>query len=314
MKASIVVPLYNEEGLDEFHRRLRSVIDALPHAFEVWYVNDGSTDRSEAVVHNIIRQDHRVRLLNLTRNFGKEAALAAGLDFADGDVVITMDGDGQHPPHLISDMISLYQQGFDLVSTQRSERPGGLRGAASWLFYRLVNLVSAVPVLPQSTDFQLLSREVVLDLRQMREARRFLRGLLSWAGFRFAVISFTPLPRIAGASRYALPELTQQAYNAFLSCGTRPGCLSLVGLGVLAMGCLGSAVLALSMTTGEAALLTPGWIVLIVGVWLLGSAQLIALLIVGQYVALIYEQVRRRPLYLLRGKPVDHETLTGERV
>ena len=313
MNVSIVVPVCNEEQvLTEFHRRLRAAIDALPHSFEIWYVNDGSTDRTEALVAEIIRQDDRVHLLNLSRNFGHQAALTAGLDFADGEVVITMDGDGQHSPDYIDDMLDLYECGFDVVLTQRTDdqRVGPLKRSTSWLFYRLINLLSATTAISGAADFRLMSREVVLSFRSMRETHRFLRGLVRWAGFRWTVIQIEQPPRIAGKSKYSLQKMMRLAYEAIFSFSIVPIRLSiLLGVFVLVLALLQFLDPLILILSGKTHELVPGWTTLIISVLVLGAVQLITLSIVGQYVGLIYEEVKRRPLYLLRGKPLDRATL-----
>jgi glycosyltransferase involved in cell wall biosynthesis len=313
MDVSIVVPVYNEAPLiAEFHQRLRSVIDALPYSFEVWYVNDGSRDRTEAVVIEIIRQDSCVRLLNLSRNFGHQAALTAGLDFAEGQVIITMDGDGQHLPEYIKDMLDLYERGFDVVLTQRisDRKEGYLKRSTSWSFYRLINLVSSTAVVPGAADFRLMSREVVLSFRQIREAHRFLRGLIAWMGFRWITIEIKPSPRIAGKSKYSFRKMMRLAYEAIFSFSTVPIRLSiLLGIFVLGLAFLQFLDPLILILSGKAHEIVPGWTTMIISVLILGATQLITLAIVGQYVGLIYEEVKRRPLYLLRGRPLDQTTL-----
>jgi len=313
MNVSIVVPVYNEaQVIAEFHQRLRSAIDALPYSFEIWYVNDGSCDQTEAVVIEIIRQDNRVRLLNLSRNFGHQAALTAGLDFAEGQAVITMDGDGQHPPEYIEDLLDLYERGFDVVLTQRTDNQEGtfLKRSTSWLFYRLINLMSATTVVPGAADFRLMSRMVVLSLRQMRETHRFLRGLVTWTGFRWTTIQIRPSSRIAGESKYSLRKMMRLAYEAIFSFSTVPIRLSiLLGICVLGLACLEFLDPLILILSGRAHELVPGWTTLIISALVLGATQLITLAIIGQYVGLIYEEVKRRPLYLLQGKPLDRTTL-----
>jgi dolichol-phosphate mannosyltransferase len=316
MNVSIVIPVYNEaEGLDEFHRRLCAAIDPLPYCFEMWYVNDGSTDQTEERVIEVIRRDDRVHLLNLSRNFGHQAALTAGLDFANGQVIITMDGDGQHSPDYIDDMLALYERGFDVVLTQRinEQGVGYLKRFTSWLFYRLVNLLSATTVLPGAADFRLMSREAVMGFRRMQETHRFLRGLVAWMGFRWTVIQIEPPSRIAGRSKYSLRKMIRLAYEAIFSFSTVPIRLSILfGVFVLGLACLQFFDPLILMLSGRAHELVPGWTTLIISVLVLGATQLITLAILGQYIGLIYEQVKRRPLYLLQGRPLDQASLDEE--
>jgi glycosyltransferase involved in cell wall biosynthesis len=317
MNVSIVIPVYNEAAvLPEFHRRLREVIDSHPHNFEVWYVNDGSVDETESIVTDLIRQDERVRLINFSRNFGQQAALTAGLDFANGDVVITMDGDGQHPPEYIDDLLALHSQGFDVVFTQRPEDPdaGPFKRITSKGFYFVINLLSRSSVVPGASDFRLMSKEAVMSFRQIREIHRFVRGLVKWLGFRWTVMQIEHKPRIAGETKYGMRSMFRLAFEAIFSFSTIPIHLTIV-LGLFVLGLafiqfLDPLILILSGRTEE---LVPGWTTLIMSVLILGATQLITLAIIGQYVGLIYEEVKCRPLYLLRGKPVDRDSIGVER-
>jgi len=309
----IVVPVFNErDGIHEFHQRLRATIDVLPQSFQVWYVNDGSTDGTEAVVAEIIRQDPRVHLLNLSRNFGHQAALTAGLDFASGEAVITMDGDGQHPPACIVDMLDLYRRGFDVVLTQRGDESGTgfLKRTTSRWFYRLLNWMTSTPVVPGAADFRLMSEQAVLSFRQVRETHRFIRGLVTWMGFRWTVLQFKPDRRIAGQSKYSLRKMLRLANDAIFSFGTAPIRLALfLGLCVLGLAFIEFLDPLIHILTGRTSELVPGWTTLLLSVLVLGATQLITLAILGRYVGLIYEEVKKRPLYLLRGSPVDQSTL-----
>ena len=309
MNVSIVVPLYNEaQGLVGFHCQLDEMLASLPHQFKIWYVNDGSTDHTEALVIELMRDDEKVHLLNLSRNFGHQAALTAGLDFADGDVVITMDGDGQHPPRYIADMLDLYQRGFEVVLTQRAEDPklSLLKRSSSRGFYGLISALSATPILPSAADFRLMSYEAVLAFRQIRETHRFLRGLVMWMGFRWTVLQIDPGQRLAGSSKYSLRKMMRLAYEAVFSFSTVPIRLSiLLGIVVLSLALLQFLDPLILILSGRAKELVPGWTTLLISVLVLGATQVITLAIIGQYIGLIYEEVKRRPLYFLRGKPLD---------
>jgi dolichol-phosphate mannosyltransferase len=315
MNISIVVTVYNEaKVIREFHKRLREAIDNLPHSFEILYINDGSTDETESEAIVLIRQDTRVRLINLSRNFGHEAALTAGLDFADGDVVITMDGDGQHPPGYILDLLDLHAQGFDVVLTQRFTDPdvGLVKRVTSKLFYWLINLLSQTEVVPGGSDYRLLSRDAVLSFRQIREINRFIRGLVNWMGYRWTTLHIEHSPRIAGESKYGVRKLFNLAYDAIFSFSTVPiRLMIIVGFIVLSLAFLEFLDPLIQVLRGRDELL-PGWTTLIVSVLVLGATQLMTLAIVGQYVGLVYEEVKGRPIYLLRGKPLDSEGLDDE--
>jgi dolichol-phosphate mannosyltransferase len=256
--------------------------------------------------------DPRVGIVELSRNFGHQVALTAGIDFADGDVVISMDGDGQHPPELIPELLKLYQQGFDLVLTQRrTPQPGFIKRVTTWLFYSIIRYLSDTPVLPNSSDFRLMSRQVVLGMRQIREQHRFLRGLIGWMGFRTTVLVFDPPPRIAGTSKYTIRKMLKLAVDAVFSFSTVPMRLSiLIGFAfmLLALYQFGDALLLI--LRGEQNRLVPGWTSLITSVLFIGGVQLIILGIIGQYVGMAFQESKRRPLYFLRNPPCLPDTRT----
>jgi dolichol-phosphate mannosyltransferase len=313
MLVSIVVPVYNEEqALPGFHQQLCASIDRLAHDFEILYINDGSTDSTGAVVIEILRSDERVRLVNLSRNFGHQAALTAGLDLAKGQSIITMDGDGQHPPAYIDDMLALYERGFDIVLTQRTSEgeAGLLKRFTSRLFYRIINLLSGSSIIAGAADYRLMSREVVQSFRQMRETHRFLRGLVAWMGYQWTVIPIETAPRTGGSSKYGAGKMLRLAYEAVFSFSTMPIRLSiLLGFCVLGLAILQFVDPLMLILSGKQDELVPGWTTLIISVFVLGTIQLVTLAIIGQYVGLIYEEVKRRPLYLQRGEPIDRNVL-----
>ena len=316
MDVSVVIPIHNEAGgLAMFHQLLRDSIDRLHHNFDIWYVNDGSTDDTDQVVQGIMEEDNRVHVLNLSRNFGSQAALTAGLDFANGEVVITMDGDGQHAPRYIESMLELHDQGFDIVLTQRAHYPDVslTKRLTSRLFYPLINAFSDATLIPGVTDYRLMSREVVSSFRQMRESHRFLRALVGWMGFRWTVIQIELSPRLVGTTKYSMRKLWRLAYEAVFSFGTKPIRFAiLLGFLVLFLAFLQFLDPLIVILSGRAREVVPGWITLIISVLILGATQLITLAIVGQYVGLIYEQVKQRPLYMLRGEPLDQQRLESQ--
>jgi len=227
---SIVIPVYNEEEmLPVFHAMLCEVIEPLPYDFTFLYINDGSKDHTAGVLDQLAAGDDRVQVVEFSRNFGHQAALTAGLDRAEGDLVITMDCDGQHPPSLIPEMISLAKLGYDIVITQRQEPQSlsFLKRLSSNLFYRLINWVGDTQILPGSADFRLMSRTAVLALRSMREYNRFLRGMGAWMGFRTVILPYQQPPRLAGASKYSARKMFRLAANAVFSFSLVPLYISL---------------------------------------------------------------------------------------
>jgi glycosyltransferase involved in cell wall biosynthesis len=307
MHISIVVPLYNEEAVIlYFHKRLTVVLNELPHDCDVWYVDDGSADRTASLVRQIMEADSRVHLLELSRNFGHQVALTAGLDHADGDVVITMDGDGQHPPELLPQLLALYEEGYDLVLTQRhTDRDRTLlKRWVSHGFYWLINHLSQTYILPNSADFRLMSRDVVDGLRQVRERHRCLRGIVTWMGFPWTVLHFEEEPRIAGRPKYSWRKLLQLATDAIFSFSTTPLKLAIwIGLILLFLAALEVGWVLYLIITGRRGELPTGWASVILGVMAIGGMQLIILGLLGQYIGFIFQEVKKRPLYFLKRRP-----------
>ena len=316
LHVGIIVPLYNEAvGVQEFHKRLCAVLDRLPYQFNIWYVDDGSEDQTGAIVTNISAHDSRVTLLQLSRNFGHQIALTAGLDHADGDVVITMDGDGQHPPELIPQLLELYEQGYEIVFTQRIEAAGAslFKRLTSKGFYWLINRLSETEVLFDSADFRLMSRDVVLGLRQIREYHRFIRGLVIWMGYRRAVVRFEPDQRIAGTTKYSVRKMLNLASNAVFSFSTLPLKLAILLGFVLVLLAVAEGVYTLYFfISGQRSLLVPGWASLMFALLGIGGVQLIMLGVIGQYIGLIFQEVKHRPLYLLRGQASARQQIEAE--
>jgi dolichol-phosphate mannosyltransferase len=300
----IVVPIYNEEeALLAFHRLLCKALQPLPYYFSIYYVDDGSADGSRDLLERLACQDDRVTIIRLSRNFGHQAALTAGIDAADGDYVITLDGDGQHPPGLISAMLDLAAAGYDLVLTQRSDELGGsgFKRRTADLFYRLINRIGETQVLPGGADFRLMSRNVVEGLKQMREYHRFLRGMVAWMGFRTVILPYQPPERLAGQSKYTLRKMLRLAANAIFSFSLVPLYIGL-SLGVLMLLlALAEMVYVLSFwVTGRQHNLAPGWSSLMFVLLVVGGILMILLGFIGVYVGYIFQEVKRRPIYLVR--------------
>jgi len=301
MRLSLVIPVYNEEeALPELLAALRPALDAIDCEHEVVFVDDGSRDGSRAYLAREAAADPRVKVLAFSRNFGHQAAITAGLDFATGDAVVVMDADLQDPPALLPEMVALYEQGYDVVSARREAREGeGLfkRGSAA-LFYGLMRRAVDRRLQSQVGDFRLFSREAVAAIRGLREQHRFLRGMVAWLGLREAVIPFRRPPRVAGTTKYPAWKMARFAWTAISSFSALPLKLSLVG-GLL----LTAAGLAYSAwVIYESIVLRTtvrGWGSLVCLQLLFSGATLTALGLVGDYVARIYEEVKGRPLYVL---------------
>lgn len=300
----LIIPVYNEQGVvSTFHAQLCQAVDALPYTFTILYVDDGSSDGTPAELAALAQADGRVRVVTLSRNFGHQAALSAGLDRASGDFTITLDGDGQHPPTLIPQMLSLAQAGYEVVLTQRleSDELSWFKRVTSALFYRLLNRVGSTNILPGGADFRLLSRAAVQALRSLPEYHRFLRGMVAWIGFRTVILPFAQPARLAGHSKYSLRKMTRLAMDAVFSFSLVPLYMG-ISLGVLfLLGALAEAVYVLSFwITGNTANLAPGWSSLMFMLLVVGGTLMITLGVVGIYIGYIFQEVKHRPVYVVR--------------
>ena len=271
---SIVIPVFNEEqGLRGFHQELTEVIDSLEAEWRLYYIDDGSTDHTLRVLSELARTDGRTTVISLSRNFGHQAALSAGLDHAAGDAVIMMDGDGQHPPALIPEMVRLFQDGYEVVATQRTEMGTSSR-FKRWTaaaFYWLVNHIGQTPLIPRAADFRLLSREVVEAIKGMHVYRRFLRGMVARTGFRTVILPYAPSPRIAGTPKHSVRRMLGLALDATFSFSLLPLQLGMaLGIFFLLLACVEMIYVLSFWVRGEGETLAPGWsslmfMILIVG-------------------------------------------------
>jgi dolichol-phosphate mannosyltransferase len=305
----LVIPIFNEEGVvEQTHRRICGVIDALDHDFHFIYVDDGSRDGTMETLRKIADIDPRVTLLQLSRNFGHQAALTAGMDASTADVVITLDGDGQHPPEMIPQMLALIAQGYDIVQTQRMDeaQPASFKKWTSGLFYRLINVISGTQVLPGAADFRALSRPAVDALKAMPEYHRFLRGMVSWIGYASVILPYQPAERISGVSKYSLSKMVRLAMDAVFSFSLMPLYLGL-SLGGL-LFCLAAAEMVYVLSfwiTGRTSSLEPGWSSLMFVILIVGGILMTLLGFIGVYVGYIFQEVKNRPVYLLKGEKND---------
>lgn len=232
----IITPIYNEEeGIEQFYAALTSTINHLPYKFNIYYVNDGSSDRTQTILEQLAEKDKRIVVVELSRNFGHQAALTAGLDLAKGDVAITMDGDGQHPPEMIPEMLIVYQDGYDIVITQRLDnlKTSIFKRWTSSVFYWILNRLSDTRIITGAADFRLLSKAAVQSLKQMPEYHRFLRGMVTWMGFRSAILPYTPSGEICWQIEVFVPKDGKTGYGChfFLLAGSTldwPGCGSVL--------------------------------------------------------------------------------------
>ena len=263
-------------------------------------VNDGSTDSTLRDIVEWAKQDARVKVVNLSRNFGHQIALTAGLDYATGDAIVTMDADLQDPLNVVHSMIERYCEGYDVVYGQRLVRPGEnwLKRTSAWLFYRFMRAFIHKDLPVDSGDFRLLSRSCLNGLQQMRETHRFLRGMVAWVGFPQIEIQYERQPRVAGSTKYTFPEMINFAWTAATSFSILPLKASTwLGVFVTLLG-LGEAIHALLAKIFHW-YVVPGWTSLTVLISILGGATLVSIGVLGEYVGKLYEQTKSRPLYLV---------------
>ena len=305
---SIVVPVFNEEdNIEHFYESVCKVMESLPYDFELIYVDDGSKDRSREILRSLEKQDERVQSIFLARNSGHQLALTCGLDNADGDAVITMDGDMQHPPELIPVLLEKWEQGYEVVQTIRKTTEGvsAMKKLTSYYYYKLLNKLSNVHIQEGGSDFRLMDRVVVKAFRRYREHARFIRGMIGAMGFRQVQIEFVAPKRFAGVSKFSPRKMLNFAIDGVLAYSNLPLRL---GLYIGTISGLISLLMILHVFVSKYVLndAVAGWATLTACVLFFGGMQMIVLGILGEYLGRVFEEVKHRPLYLIaRGKPKD---------
>jgi polyisoprenyl-phosphate glycosyltransferase len=297
---SVVIPVFNEEEtIPELDRRLRAFLGDLGVTWEVVFVDDGSKDASAKLLAGLAQQEPRYKLISFSRNFGHQIAITAGMDRAEGESVVVMDADLQDPPEVVRAMLDKWREGFDIVYAVRERRLGEtwFKKITAAMFYRVFRAMLGFEVALDAGDFRLMSRQVILTLRSLRERHRFIRGLVGWIGFRQASVGYTRQERFAGVTKYPLRKMLSFAFDGITSFSALP---------LRTATWLGAFAALLAMGVGAWALYVkllghtvPGWTTLMILVALGSSAQLIVIGILGAYVGRIYEEVQRRPLYLV---------------
>lgn len=300
MLLSIVIPVFNEaETLDIMLARLREALSKLN--WEVIFVDDGSTDTSLEIIRRAALQDERVKAISFSRNFGHQAAITAGLDFADGDAVVVMDADLQDPPELLPKMVELFEQGYDIVSPKRVSRECDtlFKRWTAALFYRGMARMVDRRLAAEVGDFRLFSRRAVLAIRSFREHHRFMRGLVAWLGLREAILPFERQARAGGETKYSLLKMVRFAWTAVSSFSALPLRLSIAAGTILS--CAGFAYLlrVFYQALFDANALVPGWASIVALQCIFSGMILLALGVIGDYVARNYEESKGRPLYVV---------------
>ena len=299
---SLVVPVYNERAvLPVLYQRLVNVLSVLPIRYEIVLVDDGSTDGSGQVMVDLAQNVPEVRAIRLSRNFGKEAALTAGIEHAQGDAVIVIDADLQDPPELIPDMLAAWEQGVDVVAMRRRSRAGetALKRWSAHFFYRLLNRISAVDIPHDTGDFRLMSRKAVQALLRLPERNRYMKGLFAWIGLPTMVIEYDRAPRAAGHSQWDYLSLFRLAFEGITSFSVAPLRLAMLLGGLIAFGgvLFGLWIFLKTLVLGEVVQGYPSMIALMT---ILGGTQLLSIGLLGEYVGKIYFEAKQRPVYLVR--------------
>jgi len=309
MLISIVAPCYNEEDvIERFHDQVQKVAEELlplGHDMEFVYVDDGSRDRTLAALERLADRDARVRYVSFSRNFGKEAALLAGLRHASGDSVIVMDADLQHPPELIKRMVDLRKEGYDQVIAKRTRTGDRMtRTITARLYYRLINRLVDVELVDGVGDFRLMSRRVVDAVLELTEYNRFSKGLFAWVGFPSTTFEYENAAREAGRSSWSLRSLLNYGIDGLLSFNNRPLRLALyLGMGLLLCAGLYTAwIVGAALVNGVQ---TPGYVTIITAVTGVAGVQMVMLGVIGEYTGRIYYEVKRRPHFLVKASNVD---------
>ena len=297
---SLVVPAFNEEeAMEQSFKRTYRAMSSIGYPFEIIYIDDGSRDRTWEIISRLAREHEEVKALRFSRNFGHQLAVTAGMDEAKGDAVIIMDADLQDPPEVIADMVKVWEQGADIAYGKRLHRKGetAAKKFTAWCYYRLLNFMSAYPIPLDTGDFRLLDKAVADEFKVLREHNRFLRGMSAWLGYNAVPVEYVREERCAGKTKYTLKKMLRLAADGIFGFSSRP--LTLIGwagLAVLCIALLGLiATIACTAVTG-----VPGWIWAVCALVLLDGVILCAMGVQGAYTQRIYDEVKGRPLYIIK--------------
>lgn len=297
---SLVVPAFNEEeAMEQSFERTYRAMGSIGYPFEIIYIDDGSRDRTWEIISRLAREHEEVKALRFSRNFGHQLAVTAGMDEAKGDAVIIMDADLQDPPEVIADMVKAWEQGADIAYGKRMHRKGetAAKKLTAWCYYRLLNFMSAYPIPLDTGDFRLLDKGVADEFKVLREHNRFLRGMSAWLGYNAVPVEYVREERCAGKTKYTLKKMLRLAADGIFGFSSRP--LTLIGWAGLAVLCI--ALLGLIATIACAAVTgVPGWLWAVCALVLLDGVILCAMGVQGAYTQRIYDEVKGRPLYIIK--------------
>ena len=297
---SLVVPAFNEEeAMEQSFERTYRAMSSIGYPFEIIYIDDGSRDRTWEIISRLAREHEEVKALRFSRNFGHQLAVTAGMDEAKGDAVIIMDADLQDPPEVIADMVKAWEQGADIAYGKRMHRKGetAAKKFTAWCYYRLLNMMSAYPIPLDTGDFRLLDKAVADEFKVLREHNRVLRGMSAWLGYNAVPVEYVREERCAGKTKYTLKKMLRLAADGIFGFSSRP--LTLIGWAGLAVLCI--ALLGLIATIACAAVTgVPGWLWAVCALVLLDGVILCAMGVQGAYTQRIYDEVKGRPLYIIK--------------
>lgn len=308
---SIIIPCYNEqETVEHFYDEIIKVTDQIDYDFEFVYVNDGSKDKTVPLVKALREKDKRVCLIDFSRNFGKEAAMLAGMEYARGEAVVIMDVDLQDPPYLLPEMVRLYEEGYENIYTRRRNRDGEppIRSFFANAFYRLINKMSDVEIIDGARDYRLLSRRAVNDLVSLKEKNRFSKGLFQWVGYPGVCLEFDHVERVAGETKWSFMKLVNYAIEGITAFSNAPLRFATY-TGVFTAFVAFAYLLFIFFNTVFNGNPTAGWSSMVCIMLFLGGVQLIFLGVIGEYIGRIYNEVKGRPNYIVKDYLGDKKEL-----
>ena len=301
MELSIVIPSFNEEGnIAQLYQQIQQAVGEMD--YECIFVDDGSSDQTFEEIRKLAQTDARVHGISFSRNFGHQTALSAGLQASKGDLVVMMDADGQHPPKIINELLEEQKKGFEIVNTQRLDTAdaGAAKKLSSKWYYKVLNLLSDVRIEPASSDFRLMTRKAVDAFLQFEEKERFTRGLVSWMGFSQSIIQYIAPERMSGESKYTLGKMIRFAFVGITSFSSKPLKFSIyAGIFSLIFGLIYTVYIIVMYAKGDT---ITGWASMMIVILFLGGIQLLSLGIIGEYIAGIFNESKKRPLYFIKDR------------
>ncbi|HHT92765.1 MAG TPA: glycosyltransferase family 2 protein [Clostridiaceae bacterium] len=315
---SVVVPVYNEEEvINVTYKRLKDVMDGLDITYEIIFVNDGSRDRTRELAMEICKNDKNIKFIDFSRNFGHQTAITAGMDYASGDAVVVIDADLQDPPEVIPEMLEKWREGYDVVYGQRVKRQGEtfFKKVTAKIFYRTLNRLTDVEIPVDTGDFRLIDRKVCDALKKVDEKNRYIRGIISWLGFKSIAVPFVREKRFAGTTKYPLKKMLKFASDAIISFSHKPLKLATYFGFFLSFASFAYLIVTIILKVFSIIQTVPGWASIVAINLFFNGIILLILGIIGEYIGRIYDEAKNRPLYVIRELVNfdESKTINGER-